>query len=507
MTIKTIAIIGGGTSGWLAANHLGRALKSNPDICITLIESPNIPIIGVGEGTVPSIRRSLQSFGISETEFIRCCDVTFKQSIKFVNWLDKTRHGAGNFYHHLFDMPQSAVGDLNEWWLKAGEGHFADFGSVQHSVCEAKKAPKLITTPEYTGVLGYAYHLNAAKFAKLLAKNAIEKFNVEHRFATVHGVNFAADGSIQSLQTEQGNLAFDFYVDCSGFDSILLAKSLKVPFIDKSKQLFIDTALVAQIPTDKAEEIPPYTLATAHQAGWIWDIALTERRGTGFVYSSAHMEQGTAEDKFDSYLGGKLADIPHRKIPMKVGYRQRFWEKNCVALGLAQGFLEPIEATSILLTDFSAQFLASRFPVNHEDCDYLAQRFNATVSHAWERVVEFAKLHYCLSDRADSAFWCDNRLDETIPEGLKTRLKLWQQFPPIQEDFASKFEVFNMDNYLYVLYGMRYPTMPAHGRVATANAATEYLRRMMQTKQQLLNGLPGHRELIDKIHVHGLQPI
>ncbi|MCG9965927.1 tryptophan halogenase family protein [Shewanella cutis] len=507
MTIKKIAIIGGGTSGWLAANHLGRVLRGRPGLSISVIESPDIPIIGVGEGTVPSIRKSLQSFGISESEFIRTCDVTFKQSIKFVNWLDQTRHGKHNFYHHLFDIINLHQGEAVSAWLAEQSGYFADFVSPQHLVCEVAKAPKLITTPEYAGVLGYAYHLNAAKFAKLLAKNAIEKFNVEHILTTVHDVCLGVDGAIESLQTEQGNLSFDFYIDCSGFESILLAKALKVPFISKAQQLFIDTALVAQIPTQPADVIPPYTKATAHQAGWIWDIALTQRRGTGFVYSSVHMNQAEAERKFDHYLGGKLADIPHRKIPMTVGYRQQFWVKNCVALGLAQGFLEPIEATSILLTDFSARFLAERFPANIDDVDYLAKRFNDTLGYAWERVVEFAKLHYCLSDRTDSAFWLDNQREETIPEPLKERLNMWKSFSPIAEDFPSKFEVFNLDNYLYVLYGMKYPTQ-AHDRglVAKANL-NAYMSNMSNVKRQMLEGLPEHRELIDKIFTYGLQSI
>lgn len=507
MTIRKIAIIGGGTSGWLAANHLGRVLKDNPELSITLIESPDIPIIGVGEGTVPAIRRSLQSFGISESEFIRSCDVTFKQSIKFVNWLDKSRHGKGNFYHHLFDMPNSLGEDLTPSWLMDKSEHFAEYVSPQHAVCEANKAPKLITTPEYSGVLGYAYHLNAAKFAKLLAKNAVEKFKVEHISTTVRDVNLTADGAIASLLTDNGVLSFDFYIDCSGFESILLAKKLDVPFINKSHQLFIDTALVAQVPTQQSDIIPPFTLAAAHQAGWIWDIALTQRRGTGFVYSSQHMEHAEAEAKFDRYLGGKLADIVYRKIPMTVGYRQQFWAKNCVALGLAQGFLEPIEATSILLTDFSARLLAERFPTDKEDISYLAKRFNDTVSQAWERVVEFAKLHYCLSDRADSAFWRDNRADETIPDLLKQRLTLWKQFSPIPEDFPSKFEVFNMDNYLYVLYGMKYPTKQPHTHPDSLKNAKLHLNELRTITQRMVGGLPEHRELLEKISLYGLQRI
>ncbi|MGL5359816.1 MAG: tryptophan halogenase family protein, partial [Shewanella sp.] len=471
-----------------------------------LIESPDIPIIGVGEGTVPSIRQSLQSFGISETDFIKSCDVTFKQSIKFVNWRDKHTHGEGNFYHHLFDKPNPVNGELLAQLICEPNTHFADMVSLQHALCESHKAPKLITTPEYAGAAGYAYHLNAAKFAKLLAKNAIERFNVEHIHATVTDVTLAHDGAIDQLLTDKGPLSFDFYIDCSGFESILLAKQLKVPFIDKSHQLFIDTAIVAQIPTEPESSIAPFTLATAHQAGWIWDIALTERRGTGFVYSSRHMNHEQAAKKFDRYLGGKLASVAHRQIPMKVGYRQQFWAKNCVALGLAQGFLEPIEATSILLTDFSARYLAERFPFDKTQLEYLAQRFNETVANAWERVVEFAKLHYCLSDRVDSPFWRDNQRPETIPEKLQQRLALWQRFIPIAEDFPSKFEVFNLDNYLYVLYGMGYQRNMTSG-LAQDVASWQADEYFSLRKQQWLAQLPDHRALLNKIHKYGLQPI
>lgn len=507
MTIRKVAIVGGGTSGWLAANHLGLVLKNNPELSITLIESLDIPIIGVGEGTVPSIRKSLSSFGISESDFIKSCDVTFKQSIKFVNWLDRAKHGNNNFYHHLFNMPSPLGEDLTPYWLTHPREHFADLVSPQHAVCEENKGPKFITTPEYGGVMGYAYHLNAAKFAKLLAKNAIERFNVEHIYVTVNDISLEKDGSICSLLTDKGELFFDFYIDCSGFESILLAKRFDVPFIDKSHQLFINTALVAQVPTQALDQIPPFTIATAHQAGWIWDIALTQRRGTGFVYSTDYMSNAEAEDTFDQYLGGQLADLSHRKIAMKVGYRQQFWVKNCVALGLAQGFLEPIEATSILLTDFSARFLAERFPSDKDDIDYLAKRFNETVSQAWERVVEFAKLHYCLSDRSDSAFWRDNRTDETIPEGLKQRLKMWQDFIPIAEDFPSKFEVFNRENYLYVLYGMKYSTRPTYSNAEVDQRVVQHLAKMTLLKSKMISELPDHRELLDKIRLYGLQSI
>jgi len=509
MTIKRVVIVGGGTAGWLAANHLGKQLHNNEQVSVTLIESPDIPPIGVGEGTVPNIRKTLASFGISETEFFRRCEATFKQSIKFINWMDKDSSTKENYFHHLFDVPSKYGEDLTAQWFKEGkEKHYADFVSAQHSACEQAKAPKFITTPEYQGDLGYAYHLNAAKFAELLAENATEKFGVEHLKANVKQVELNDDGEISSLITDAyGEQAYDFYVDCTGFESLLIDKTLNVPFVDKSKELLVNTALVVQVPTKETDEIPPYTLATAHQAGWIWDIALTNRRGVGFVYSNNHMTDEEASAKLDTYLDGNKEGLSYRKLPMKVGHREKFWHKNCVVLGLAQGFLEPLEASSILLTDFAANFLADRFPKSKADMAGLEKRFNHVMGYAWDRVVDFVKLHYCISDRTDSQFWLDNKKPETIPETLKERLALWQQFTPQKEDFFSKFEVFDYDNYLYLLYGMDFNTKLAVKDANYRHNAEQHAQNIVDMSKQLNNALPNHRELINKIKQYGMQPL
>ncbi len=509
MTIKNIAIVGGGTAGWLAANHLGKQFQNNNSIAITLIESPDIPPIGVGEGTVPNIRKTLASFGIDEAEFIRRCDVTFKQSIKFVNWLDKARHGKDNFFHHLFDMPSPFGNDLTAQWLSSSQQQpYADMVSAQHSACEWNKAPKMISTPEYQGVLGYAYHLNAAKFAGLLSENAQEKFSVKHLKVNIKEAELADNGEIKALVTNEGeHLAFDFYIDCTGFESLLIDKALQVPFVEKSTELLVNTALVVQVPTDENEEIPPYTIATAHQAGWIWDIALTNRRGVGFVYSSNHMSDAKAEEKLNHYLGGKLSGLSFRKLPMKVGHRKKFWHKNCVVLGLAQGFLEPLEASSILLTDFAAGFLADRFPETKQDMLALEKRFNHVMGYAWNRVIDFVKLHYCISDRADSAFWLDNKKIATIPDTLQEKLVLWQKFSPQKEDFFSKFEVFDYDNYLYLLYGMKYQTKINTPTDAYKQQAEQHIQQIEGFTTHVKEQLPNHRELLNKIKQYGLQKI
>ena len=509
MSMKKIVVVGGGTAGWLAANHLGKKFKDNAEITVTLIESPDIAPIGVGEGTVPKIRQTLSSFGISETQFIRECDVTFKQSIKFVNWMDKQKHGSDNFFHHLFDAPDKFAEDLTPYWLKHGQGNrYADTLSPQHSACESNKAPKSITTPEYEGTLGYAYHLNAAKFANLLCKNAVDKFAVEHLKAHIVDVELNNDGAIAALVTKGiGKLEYDFYLDCTGFESLLLGKALNVPFIEKSKELLVNSALVVQVPTQEEDEIPPYTIATAHQAGWIWDIALTNRRGVGFVYSNNHMSDDEAKTKLDHYLKGNPSGLTYRKLPMKVGHREKFWHKNCVSLGLAQGFLEPLEATSILLTDFAASFLADRFPESEEQMHLLEQRFNHVMGYAWDRVVDFIKLHYCISDRTDSTFWLDNKKEETIPVMLRKRLQLWQQFTPQKEDFFSKFEIFDYDNYLYLLYGMVYQTKLAPLSSNDHDKAKAKAEGIQAIAAQLNLRLPNHRELINKIKQYGLQNI
>lgn len=498
MKIKRVAIIGGGTAGWLAANHLGAELRQS-DIEITVIESPEIGIIGVGEGTVPHIKKSLQRFGISEAELLATCDTTFKQGIKFIDWLNPNTHGAGNFYYHPFSSPFPSGLDITPYMLANLTA--CEFSAVTHSIdiAEAMRSPKKISSPPYKGEVDYAYHFNAVKFGKLLSKNAQEKFAVKHLVATIVGVTKCEDGAIGNLIFKDGTeLEFDFYVDCSGFASLLIDKQLHVPFIDKSSQILTDTVLALQIPTDETHEIKPYTSATAHAAGWIWDIPLTTRRGTGFVYSSLHMSESQALEQFSTYLQFDVESLSPRKIPMKIGYREAFWCKNCVALGLAQGFVEPLEATSILLTDFSAELLARNFPRLQQDIESLANYCNKVVSYTWERIIDFVQLHYYLSDRNDSDFWRDNTCSHHLSETLKERLGMWKIQHPKKSDFFSRFDLFDVDNYLFVLYGMKYQTRNAPISAYEAQVSQAELNAVKQMSSKFCKELPSHREWLMK---------
>ena len=497
----------GGAAGWLTANHLAKRFNAPgaPRADITLIDSIDIPAIGVGEGTVPAIRQSLKYLGISETDLIQHCDATFKQSVKFVGWSSSQ---SNDYYHHIFDYPGIKSSDDIYSWLaeKNTEVSFTDWVSVQGRVCDAGLAPKLITQPEYTGSVNYAYHFDAAKFSKLLMENATQKYGVKHVKADVSAVKRKENGDIDFLVTKQhGIMSADLYVDCSGFSSLLLGQAMDVPFIDKSDVLFVDTALAYQAPYESEDApIPCSTLAVARTAGWIWDIGLYERRGIGYVYSSSHLTDTAAEADFARYLGLKSGEAGFRKIPMRVGYREKFWSNNCVAIGLSQGFVEPLEATGLLMFDATAKMLAEMIPADKEAYPIAAKQFNAILQSTWENVVDFIKLHYCISNRSDSDFWLDNQAAATIPQSLQERLDIWKWRAPNAYDFSNKLGVFHWENYLYVLYGMKYKTKVFPD--ASDGMGVVNLQSSMRFKD-LGGRLQSHRELINQIRRHGLKNI
>ncbi|MDR7333911.1 tryptophan 7-halogenase [Roseateles asaccharophilus] len=497
MKTRRIAILGGGTAGWLAANHLGYELHADPDVQITVIESADVPIIGVGEGTVPAIKTSLRKFGISEADLIVACDTTFKNGIKFQGWRDPARHGERHFYYHPFASPFPAGLDITPSWLEAPDARpFSDV-SISTRVAEAGRCPKRIESAPYVGDVDYAYHVNAHKFAALLSANAQRRFGVRHHIATIVDAERDESGAITALKAKDGErLPFDFYVDCSGFASLLVHRHLKVPFVDKSHQILTDTALVQQVPLAGAE-IPPYTLAQAHEAGWIWDIPVTQRRGTGFVYASAFMSEAQAVQGFARYLGVPPDSLSPRKIAMKIGYRQQAWVHNCAALGLAQGFVEPLEATSILVTDFAANLLSRNFPRQAGDAHALRGGYNEAVAYTWERIIDFVQLHYHLSDRTDSDFWRENRRADHLSDLLRERLARWAVRHPLKSDFASRFDLFDVDNHLYVLYGMGFATRPLPISADERRESLAQFGQVAQQAQAAIHGLPGHREWLD----------
>ncbi len=513
--VKHVVIVGGGSAGWLTAAVLAAEHQSTSaaGLQVTLLESPDVMPIGVGEGTWPTMRDTLHKIGVTETEFIRECDASFKQGSRFNGWVNGDQ---GDYYFHPFVLPQG-YSDTNlvaAWLQRHANVPFADLVSFQPHLCVHGKAPKQAATPEYAAVANYAYHLDAGKFALFLRRHCTERLGVKHVLDHVVGVNSRDNGDIQSLQTKVGGaLAGDLFVDCTGMQSLLLGQHYGVAFISQRHVLFNDSALAQQIPyLDDNSPIASQTISTAQSSGWIWDIGLPTRRGVGHVYSSAHISDDAAELELRSYIessGGPKDIGAARKLSFNPGYRQKFWHRNCVAIGLSAGFIEPLEASAIALIELSAAMLSDDMPATRAEIDIAARRFNDSFSYRWERVIDFLKLHYVLTKRTDSAFWRDNCHVDSIPERLRELLTLWRHRSPSRYDFNRIEEVFPSASYQYVLYGMGFRPEPgaATRRADNADLADGFFREAATLTTKMLAALPSNRELIGHIQRNGLHRI
>ncbi|MCG2586292.1 tryptophan halogenase family protein [Massilia sp. TS11] len=492
--VKRILIVGGGSAGWLCAAYLAKALGG---VQIRLVEAPEVGAIGVGEGSFPSLRSTLAALGISEARFVRDCGATFKQGIVFRDWVR-----GDDAYLHPFSLPSQRPGapELLPYWLRglAGDTPFAEAVTLQAAVVAAARGPKHAGDPPYQGALNYAYHFDAARFAALLAAHA-RALGVTHLQDHVEGAQLDAAGQIACVHTRQhGALEADLYIDCSGFRALLIGAALQAPFHSVADTLFCDSALAVQVPYPQPDApIASATISSARTAGWIWDIGLQERRGIGYVYSSRHTDDEAAARVLRSYAGSAAEDLALRKIPMRLGYRRQQWIGNCVAIGLAGGFVEPLEASGIGLVETAVQMLAALFPHNGEMAP-AARHFNAFMTARYAGIVDFLKLHYCLSQRRDSAFWSDNADPASWTPALRDKLAMWRCRPPQRLDFLTDVEMYPPSSWQFVLYGMGFPrAMPdSPGLAAQAAAAQAEFANLAKLAPHAAAGLPAHRELV-----------
>lgn len=521
--VNRVLIVGGGTAGWLTAGILANQLNSRDEgaVKVILIESPNIPIMGVGEGTWPSLRSTLMKIGIDEGEFMRECDATFKQGTQFVNWMQPSDESVHSYYHPLSAVFHAAYDfNLAPYWLLGDAGKLPyDFAvSTQAAICSMGLGPKKMTTPAYDAIQNYSYHLNANKFADFLTKHCVNHLGVEHLRANVTKVNLDSLGYIDSVDTDDeaiGKITAEFFVDCSGTRSKLMGEALDVKWNSVNDVIFNDTALAMQVPyPEENSPIATHTIATAFDSGWTWDIGLNNRRGTGYVYSSEHTTEEKAEETLRKYIASShipqnVDDLDIRKIDLNVGYRDKFWEKNCVAIGMSAVFIEPLEASAIFLIDAGANMLAEQFPRTREAMQWVEKKYNATFELRWQKTLDFVKLHYCISDRRDSQYWIDNCQPETIPDSLKERLAHWKSHPPGKYDFDYAYEPFVLDSYLYVLYGMNFQSNIAHNRSTFADheRAKTLFEEIARLSKVLEKELPKQRALVENVYKYGMQKI
>lgn len=505
---RKVLIVGGGSAGWITAAYLARQLSADlpGGIELTLIESPDIDPIGVGEGTFPSIVNTLSRIGLDENLLFQEADATYKQGVSFVNW----GRGSDNYYH-LFQPANKPNGlDLLPYWLlgEAGDVPWSSVANVQSRIVEACKAPKQFTQEGPARSLAYAYHFNAAAFAGVLQWHATG-MGVKHIADTVINVELSEEGAIRCVHTlENGPIEADLYIDCTGFSARLIGKALGMPFTSCRHQLFTDRAVVIQQPyTDLQKPIPSCTYATACTAGWVWDIGLRSRRGVGYVYSSSHTSDGDAIKQLQAYLGPEAASLEPRQIKFEAGYRKTQWYKNCVAIGLSAGFMEPLEATGIGFVESAAQALAALFPWAGP-LETAARQFNQKMVRRYDNVADFIKLHYCLSQRRDSDFWIDNCDPRSIPDSLQERLEAWRYRTPGVIDIDYGHDTFIEGNWRQVLYGMGFKTdlSARRGAYRYRDAARKAFNDVAREAGYALNILPSHRDLLENIIRSGSEP-
>ena len=502
--LKRIVIVGGGTAGWLSACYVAsrsRAAGGEP-LSVTLIEAPDIPTVGVGEGTWPTMRSTLADIGLDEDEVLLACDGALKQGSRFEGWVTGS---ADDVYYHPFTAPPEGqpVELVAAWRQFAPDLPFAFAVSPQPAVCEAQLAAKQSSMPSYTGALNYAYHLDAGKLGAVLARQGVGKLGVIHLRDEVLKAEESADGNIEAVVTRSGNrVEGDLFIDCSGQAALLIGGHYGAEWIDRSDVLFNDRALVVQIPVDEKSAIQSQTIGAAHRAGWIWDIGLPTRRGIGCVYSSRFLDDAAAEDELRSYVARIAGDeqartIAPRSIAFRSGHRTEFWRGNCLAIGLSAGFVEPLEASAIVLIEMSLRALMENFPAGREVLPIHARRFNQLFRTRWDRVVEFLKFHYLLS-RREEPYWRAHRDSETVPERLAELITLWRTQPPSAYDFPLADELFPAASYQYVYYGMggELPSrLPPPG-----DRMLGQLGSVKQRSRSLLSALPPNRGYLQRLH-------
>jgi tryptophan halogenase len=490
-TMKSICIVGGGTAGWMAATLLSTALRGS-NIKITVVESPDIETIGVGESTVPSMMDFVQACQIDLKEFIQATSATFKLGIRFDDWLTP-----GESYFHPFGRVGKGINgfDFYQAWLKSlSDGQKTRWVDHSPSAIMAEEERFMIRPHQSENWVlsnyAHALHLDAVKVAHYL-RDLCSKRGLTRIEATVKKVNLDDKDFISNLELDNGSTVHsDFFIDCTGFKGLLIEKSLKVGFEDWSHYLPCNRAVTVQ--TEQVNNPVPYTIATAQKAGWSWKIPLQHRTGNGYVFSSQFCSDNEALDTLVNTISGKMLGEP-RIIPFVTGKRKKIWHNNCLALGLAGGFLEPLESTAIHLVYKTLVHFIKHFP----DSDFDActeQTFNQKIDDDYEEIRNFIILHYCTSGRNDSEFWrwCQNM---TVPESLDEKLSLFRKRGQI-EDTPGHF--FTSDSWCSILEGMKirpqkyHPLLDAFHRQGLANTLSENVKNIRDTVLKM----PNHHDYI-----------
>ena len=419
---KRIVILGGGTAGWMAANLFVKRWPAE-EITITLVESPDIGIIGVGEGSTPTLKRFFELIEVDDADWMPSCDATYKVNIRFENWspdsgLDSYSHPFVTQVDTFTQKPFVVNCKTRRLGLEVNTR--PDDFFLNGLLARAGKGPK--APANFPFEVDYGYHFNSGLLGQYLAELAVSR-GVTHLQRRVVDVEQRENGDIAALLTEdQDRIEADIFIDCTGFASLLMQKTLGVKFHSFKSNLFNDAAVVMPTPIDAS--FPAETVSYAMQYGWCWKIPLTSRYGNGYVYSSDFTTADAAEVELREFLGTTDSDEEARHLKMNVGQLDEHWHKNCVGLGLSQGFIEPLEATALLLVQVAIEL----FMKAYEEGDFTPERrtaYNWKMNERFERVRDYIVAHYKLNTRNDTDYWKANRDNTELSDSLRHIFDAW----------------------------------------------------------------------------------
>jgi len=511
----------------MTASYLVKALGKAATV--TLVESANVGTIGVGEATFSTVKLFFDFLGLREEDWMPHCSGAYKLAIRFVDW----RQAKGHFYHPFQRFETACSVSGGEWWLKlkpAGEPF--DYASFTVPLlCDAKRSPRYLdgtvfdenvstffpsgSSPgaeELPNVLisghhvqyPYAYHFNAAELASYLRKLAVAQ-GVVGLVDDVVEVPLREDGSIEAIRTrEHGLIEGDLFIDCTGFRGLLINRALGEPFLSFGDQLLNDSAVAIQVPRDvEREGMKPYTTAQAHRAGWSWNIPLYGRDGTGYVYSSSFITADQAERELREFLGPAAEGSPANHIKMRIGRCRNSWVKNCVAIGLSSGFVEPLESTGIFFIQHGIEELVNHFPSGPGFDEHLVASYNKIVGECIDGVRDFLMVHYLASDRVDTPFWQASKA-VPVPDSLRERMDLWKARLPGPRTIPQQFHGFDTYSWVVMLLGLGHlpAGYPPRLDALDESKARDMFQRIRQRATYLVETLPSQYEYLTHVRRH-----
>jgi len=490
-----VLIVGGGTAGWMTAILMAHAWQDRA-VDITLLESSDIGIIGVGEGSTPKMHRFFDRIGVPESEWMPACNATYKCGIRFPGW--STRKRFKSYYHPFFSISDDPTIRAFAENVAVRRDNFdvhahPDAFFVSSYLAKQKLAPTPESSVDYQ--TEYAYHFDSGLIGQFLKEKSLA-LGVKHLFGTVTEVTQHDNGDIAGVHTEKhGLITADLFVDCTGFAALLTSKTLDVPFRSYSDSLFNDRAVALPTPHEPGG-LASQTISTALNAGWAWKIPLSNRFGNGYVYSSRFIDEDAAERELRESIGLDDESVEARHLKMRVGRAESSWNRNTLAVGLSQGFIEPLEATALMIVQDTIDNFIQRYEEGNFT-DRYRNEFNTKINLIFDSIKDYIFMHYKLNSRNDTDYWVEARENETVSESVRQILDVWNSGGDLLDELRRQGPrlAYSPTSWFCILAGMgHFPRKPKKVKKKIAVNDPADIQRYCE---KITQHFPDHRTTIE----------